>query len=177
MEIFSMSYLCPLAVAAVSLFIATGCAAQTETGTMPVIVDGADYLLSVSVTNKRAKSGWSEAVPSFDQVSVNGFLEKGGAIDMNVYVSFGVLTMNGAQTITDADIILTERGTEGGWMTVDSDDPVVTLTTYEKSDAGVLVEGSFSGAPDYRKSLYKMTDERGAVRTVSGSFSILYPAK
>ncbi|MGO4916940.1 hypothetical protein [Pseudogemmobacter sp. W21_MBD1_M6] len=175
-----MSFEFSASVAALAILIATGCAAQTATDTMSITIDGAEIVLPVSATYDRAKSEWrgDSGAKGFDQLNVTGFLLKDNAIDMRVDVSFGVLAINGQQLITDTGIMLTERGTEGGWMADGREEaPVITLTTYEKSDAGMLVEGTFSGTTDYRVTLYKTPKEPEEIRTMTGHFSIFYPAR
>lgn len=74
--------------------------------------------------------------------------------------------------------MIIERGTPGVWDTSDrEEDPVINVTTYDTSDVGVLVEGTFSGTPDIRSVKMSDHDIIGAIRAVSGSFSILYPTK
>ncbi|MGJ8589717.1 MAG: hypothetical protein ACSHXW_16335, partial [Yoonia sp.] len=78
--------------------------------------------------------------------------------------------------IESPDIQITERGDEGGWTTIDNDEGVVLdLTTYDRSDAGLFVEGTFSGNPDYWPVIYKKPQERGPTKEVSGRFSIFFP--
>jgi hypothetical protein len=102
----------------------------------------------------------------------------GNAIDMQVKVDLTVWNLADGKRIEGASIQLTKRGDEGGWTTLDLEErAVVDVTKYERSDAGLLVEATFSGNPDYWPNIYKKPQERGPFKPVNGRFSIFFPVE
>jgi len=167
-------------IAALGILIGTIAGAQTATDAMTFTMDGSEIELLVSPTFARVPSRWeiSSAADYIDEIDVIGYLLRDGAIDMQVMVRFTVWNLPDELRIEGAFIQITERGDEGGWTTLDLEDrAVVTLSTYERTDAGLLIEAAFSGNPDYWPNMYKKPQERGPFKPVSGRFAVFFPAE
>ncbi|WP_417243783.1 hypothetical protein [Celeribacter sp.] len=165
---------------------ATLATAQSAPDTMTVTIDGDQSVLPLSTTFNRAQSRWSTiALPTpstpidfVDEISAIGYLLDGNAVDLTLHVYFNVWSVEGALRIEEPSIDITKAGDTGRWETANQDiDPVITLTKYERSDAGVLVEATFSGDPVYWATLYKKDEDRGPAQAVSGDFSLFFPAQ
>ncbi len=173
-------------LSALAMIVATVSTAQTATDTMTVAIDGSEAVLQVSPTFVRAPSSWStmdlpasgSPVKYVDEINVIGYVLDDNAVEMQVHVYFAVWNVDDALRIEQPSIDISRRGDAGRWGTVEQEDPpVITLTTYERSDSGVLAEASFSGNPVYWPTIYKKPEERGPSEEVSGSFSIFFPAQ
>ena len=165
-------------IATTAILIGTAGSAQTATDTMTFTMDGSEIALLASPTFARAQSRReiSSAADYIDEINVIGYLLQDNAIDMQVRLDFTVWNLPDGRRIESPNIQITERGDEGGWTTINNGEGVVLdLTTYERSDAGLFVEGTFSGNPDYWPVIYKKPQERGPTKEVSGRFSIFFP--
>jgi len=172
-----MSYLIPSFLAATAILIAADSSAQSRADTMLLMMDGVEHQLSISHTDPQVISKWEALTPDWGAMNIDGFIGDATNVELQVNLVFGVYGSGSDQRITEPSIMILERGTPGAWDTSDRDeDPVITVTTYEKSDAGVLVEGTFLGTPDLRSIKIADHGKIGEIRAVSGTFSILYPA-
>ena len=165
-------------IATIAILIGTVGSAQTANDTMTFTMDGSEIALLASPAYARAPSRReiSSAADYIDEINVIGYLLQDNAVDMQVRLDFTVWNLPEGRRIESPDIQITERGDEGGWTTIDNDEGVVLdLTTYERSDAGLFVEGTFSGNPDYWPVIYRKPQERGPTKEVSGRFSIFFP--
>lgn len=154
--------------------------AQSATNTMAFTMDDAELALLDSPDFDRAPSRWtiSSTADFIDEITVIGYLLNEGAIDKQVHVRFEVWNLPDDRRIEGASIQITNRGDEGGWSTTDLDErAVIDVIRYGRSDAGLLVEATFSGNPDYWPIIYKTPQERGPFTPVSGSFSIFFPSE
>ena len=167
-------------IATIAIVIGTAGSAQTATDTMTFTMDGSEVELLVSPSFARAQSRReiSSAADYIDEIDVIGYLLDGNAIDKQVMVRFTVWNLPNELRVGGAYFQITERGNEGGWTTLDLEErAVVILNTYERTDAGLLVEATFSGCPDFWPNIYKKPQERGPFKTASGQFSIFFPAE
>ncbi len=173
-------------LSALAMFVAAASTAQTATNTMTVKIDGSEMVLQVSPTFARAPSSWStmdlpasgSPVKYVDEIDVTGYLLDDNAVEIQVRVYFTLWNVNDELRIEQPSIDISKRGDAGRWETVEQEGPpIITLTTYERSDSGVLAEASFSGNPVYWPTIYKKPDERGPAGEVNGSFSIYFPAQ
>ncbi len=141
-------------------------------------MDGVEQQLNISLIDPQVISKWEASAPEWGTMNIDGFLGEATNAELQVNLFFSVYGSGSDQRIIEPSIMILERGTPGAWDTSDRDeDPIITVTTYESSDAGVLVEGTFSGTPDLRSMKMADYEKIGEIRTVSGSFSILYPAQ
>ncbi len=165
-------------IATSAILCGTVTTAQTATNTMTVKIDGSQTVLSMSPTFARAPSSWSTfpAADHVDEIQAIGYLLEDDALEMQVNVYFVIWNLSEGANIEQPSIEIVRRDDTGRWETMEQEDPpIVTLTTYDRSDAGLLIEAAFSGNSVYWPTIYKKPEDRGPSAQVSGEFSIFYP--
>ena len=173
-----MHYVMPSILTATAIVIGASCSAQSRTDMIMLSMDGVDRQLSISLTDPKVMSNWEALTPDWGTMNMHGFLGEATRPELQVNLVFGVNVTGSDLRVVEPSIMIIQRGMPGFWDTSDrGEDPVINVTTYEKSDAGMLVEGTFSGTPDLRTMKTADHDTIGAIRPVSGNFSVFYPTK
>jgi hypothetical protein len=157
--------------------------AQTASNTMTASIDDEEMVMLMSPDFTRAMSRWStlempEGSPwdFVDEIDVAGYIIDGNAVPMIVRIFFNVWSEGGELRIDQASIELRVQGDTGFWVSMEQEErPTITLTTYDRTDTGVLVETEFSGNSVYWATIYRKPEDRGPGKNVSGNFSIFLP--
>lgn len=173
-------------IALLAILLGTISTAQDATNTMTFTIDGTELELLASPAFARAPSNWriSSAADYVHEIDIIGYLLKDDAIERKVRLSFGIWDLPEGVRVETPHFEMTERGSAGSWTTLDQqqiDDfdfsklAIVELSRYERTDAGMLLEGTFAGNPDYWGNEYKKPETRGPFVSASGQFSIFFP--
>ncbi|MEB8388554.1 hypothetical protein OO012_15110 [Rhodobacteraceae bacterium KMM 6894] len=152
--------------------------AQEVFGTMTASLDGVErtwfltsqdgesqsFGLSMAVANLQSFSLWGQ--PSADSVQTTAD---------TLLLSFDVMSV-GDQTIPlNMSLMYLENGWQSGWLTDEAERIDFALTTLEKSDAGVLVEGRFETDANYRAPLASGEIDTSRTMQISGIFTATLP--
>ncbi len=174
-------------IALFAILLGTISAAQDATNSMTFTIDGTELELLASPAFERSPSYW-EIVSGADNVhnvDIIGNLLIDGAIEQKVRLSFGIWDLPEGVRVEQPFFQMTERGDAGSWTTIDqrqidgfdlSKMATVVLSRYERTDAGMLLEGTFAGNPDYWPTEFKKPEARGPFVAANGDFSIFFPA-
>lgn len=125
--------------------------------------------LSIAVANMQSFQLWGQ--PSEDSVQI---------FEDSLLFTFDIMSVAGQLIPLNAEVIFLADGWKSGWMAGESDeeanDIVLSLTTYEKRDDGVFVEGSFGATAGYREPLSSGEIDLMRTMQINGSFSALLPS-
>ena len=169
-----------------AILLGTTSIAQDATNTMTFTIDGTELALVTSPILENYPSQW-DTVSETDYVhdfSIIGYLLKDDAVDMKVRLYFAIWDLPEGVRVENPFFEMTERGDAGKWTTIDqrqidgfdlSKLATVVLSRFERTDAGMLLEGTFTGTPDYWDIHYKKPTTRGPFVDASGQFSIFFP--
>ena len=169
-----------------AILLGTTSTAQDATNTMAFTIDGTELELLTSPILKNYPSQW-DIVSGADYVhniNIIGYLLKDGAVETKVRLGFGIWDLPEGMRVEFPFFEMTERGEAGKWTTTDQQQidgfdhsklATVVLSRYERTDAGMLLEGTFAGTPDYWEIHYKKPKTRGPFVDASGQFSIFFP--
>jgi hypothetical protein len=125
--------------------------------------------------------GGTDYVHSIDII---GYTLQDDAVELMVRLNFGIWDLPDGLRVETPHFEMSERGSAGSWTTIDQqqiDDfdlsklAIVELSRYERTDVGMLLEGTFAGNPDYWENEFKEPETRGPFVSASGRFSIFFP--
>jgi hypothetical protein len=125
--------------------------------------------LSIAVANMQSFQLWGQ--PSEDSAQI---------FEDSLLFTFDIMSVAGQLIPLNAEVIFLADGWKSGWIAGESydeaNDIVLSLTTLEKRDDGVFIEGSFEAAAHYREPLSSGEIDPSRTLQINGSFSAVFPA-
>ena len=120
--------------------------------------------LTVSIANLQSFSMWGQ--PSAYDVQT---------MQDSLLLSFDVMSVGDQVIPLNMSVTYLENGWASGWVSDDPENIVFALTTLKKSDAGVLIEGSFDTVASYGEPLSHGATDASRTMLINGSFHATLP--
>lgn len=179
----------PSSIFSRTVFAAVLCLAPTLTfaqevfGTITASLDGEERTWFLTAEDQESQSfGLSIAVANLQQFSLWGQPSADSVQNFNesLLFNFQVMSVAGQLIPLNAEVMYLSDAWKSGWIAAESydeaNDIVLSLTTLEKRDDGVFIEGSFEAAAHYREPLSSGEIDPSRTLQINGSFSAVFPA-
>ncbi|WP_417258129.1 hypothetical protein [Celeribacter sp.] len=154
------------------------CVAQDVFGTLTATIDGAErtwfltsdngqsqsHGLTISVANMQSFNLWGQ--PTEDTIAET---------KDSLLLGFGVMTVGGNTIPLNASLTYLADGWASGWLANEEEQTVLTLTTLEEVEGGLLVEGRFASTTHYSDNLVSSQVDPSQAKQIDGHFSATLP--
>lgn len=164
-------------VAALLLSAASPILAQEVQGTVEARQDDTFRTWFVTQDGAQTQSAWQEVVPGLVSLTLWGHAtdDTATSVDEALILDFGVMTSTGAPVVTDPTLQYLSEGYGGGWLAMDDTSLSVAIETFEVSDAGLVVAGTFTAMLTYSTDLMRQTLDPSRTQAMEGRFSATLP--
>lgn len=163
---------------ALLLSIASPISAQEVLGTLEARQDDAFRTWFVTRDGAQSQSAWREEMPGLlVDVSLWGHATDDTATSVNeaLILDFGVITSTGAPVASEPTLQYLTEGYGGGWLALDDTSLSVSIETFEISDAGLTVAGTFTATLTYSTDVMRQVLDPSRTQTMEGRFSAVLP--
>lgn len=152
--------------------------AQDLLGTIQGTVGDQPYTWHLTAQNGESQSAHSQVMKGLDDISLWGHAtaDSTSSVKGALLLDFNVMSIGNTLAVTDATLQFLQDGYKSGYLADDASPVQVTLTTFEVSDAGVRIEGSFGANANYSSDIMRQITDPAQTVTINGSFSATLPA-
>lgn len=158
--------------------VASPISAQEVLGTLEARQDDTFRTWFVTRDGAQSQSNWQEEMPGllFD-VSLWGHATDDTATSVNeaLILDFDVNTSSGEPVASDPTLQYLTEGYGGGWLALDDDNLSVTIETFEITDAGLTVAGTFTATLTYSTDVMRQVLDPSRSQTMEGRFTAVLP--
>jgi hypothetical protein len=167
--------------AAAILFAPTASFAQETFGTITASINGEERTWFLTTQDNESQSfGLIFSSMNFQSFSLWGQPtdETVTSLKDTLLFSFDVMSVADQLMPLNAELIYLENGWTSGWNASKASEPSTmdfSLTTFEKSDDGIFVEGTFEAATGFREPLSNGEIDPSRTLQMNGIFSATLP--
>ena len=168
------------AILAAALCVAPGLSvAQDVIGTITASLDGAERTWVLTLDGEESQSfGLTIGAANLQSYSLWGLpdAQSGPSIEDTLLFTFDIMTVGDQVMPVNASVIYLAEGWTSGWSADEPETVTFSLTTLEKTEAGVVMAGSFDAATKYSKPLAGGEVDPARPMQITGTFSATMPA-
>lgn len=162
---------------ALSLTLASPISAQEVLGTIEAREDDTFRSWFVTRDAGQSQSRWQQPVPGLVDVSLWGHAadDSTTSVEGALILDFDVMTSSGTPVVIEPTLQYLTEGYGGGWLALDDSSLSVTLESFDASETGLSVAGTFSATLTYSTDPMKQTLDPSRTQTMEGRFSAVLP--
>ncbi|MDX2482536.1 MAG: hypothetical protein QNK42_02615 [Pseudodonghicola sp.] len=156
----------------------TFCYAQDVFGTLNASLDGVERTWFLTSQDTESHSfGMTVAIANMQSFSLWGQPTDKTVNDVkdSLLLGFDVMSVGSNTIPLNMSLTYLADGWKSGWLANEADQIVFSLTTLEKLDDGILVEGNFAAATNYSDALSSGQVDPSRTMQINGSFSATLP--
>lgn len=152
--------------------------AQEVLGTFEARQDDTFRTWFMTRDGAQSQSGWQQIVPGYVDVSLWGHATDDTATSVNeaLILDFGVMTSAGAPVVMEPTLQYLSAGYGGGWLALDDTSLSVAIETFDVSDTGLTVAGTFTATLTYSTDVMRQTLDPSQTQIMEGRFSAVLPS-
>lgn len=125
----------------------------------------------------QSQSGWRQPVAGLIDVSLWGHDSDNttSSVKQAMLLDFQVMTAYGSPQVMNATLQFLSDGYQGAWLAVEDQDVTVTIETFEPSDTGLSIKGSFRADTTYSSNPMKQVMVPERTQVIEGRFEATLP--
>jgi hypothetical protein len=166
------------AFATALLLTPTLCFGQDVLGTLNASLDGAERTWFLTAEGAESQSfGMTMAIANLQSFSLWGQPTEKTVNTLNDTLLLKFDVMSVADQVIPLNVSLTflADGWKSGWLAGEADKITFTLTTLEKAEDGVRVEGNYAATASFSEALSSGEVDASRTMQINGSFSATLP--
>ncbi len=152
--------------------------AQEVLGTIKASLDGVERTWFLTSEGDESQSfGLSIAMANLQSFNLWGQASAETVQEMkdSLLLGFDVMTVGEQMIPVNFTLTYLEDGWKSGWRAGEDEHPVFSLTTLEKRDDSIFVEGNFAVVAGFDAPLTGPETDASRAMKIDGSFSVLLP--
>ena len=159
------------------LSVASPLTAQEHLGTLEARHEDTFRTWFVTRDGAQSQSSWREMAPGLIDVTLWGHATADSATSVNdaLVLDFDVMTTSGSPVAVEPTLQYLSAGYGGGWLAVDDTSITVLIDTFDVTDTGLAVAGTFTATLTYSTDVTRQILDPSQTQTMEGRFSATLP--